>query len=624
MPFNFRKLIAWMALAALAAATVWAVSFHPEPPADFTFVNPSEIKSVDPAIVTGQIEGRIIEGIFEGLTSWDPKTLGPLPGVAESWEISPDKRQYTFHLRADAKWTDGTPVTAQDFRWSHRRTLDPLTGSQYAYQLWYVKNARKYNGGRVAAGDQVEVELNELPAGALPFARGRLLQGRLVKVTPPFPDTPPSDDEPIVQRIYVVEIDGKKRTFEPGDGPNGCKQVLLDFAEVGCKAIDDHTYQMTLESPTAYFMQLTGMFPLYPVNPRCVATYGFPAWVKPQNIVTNGPFRLESRKIRERTRLVKSDTYWDRANVKLNTIDAIVIESDTTALNLYLTGKADWIQTVPSTIVKQLLDEYPKDFQPVQSFQLYFYRINVKRPALKSPLVRKALALAINKQEIVEGATRAGEVPARSIVPPIIRQYMPYEPAICGEYDPKEARKLLAQAGFPGGKGFPKIPILYNSGEELHKTIAELIQRQWKENLGIDTELQNQEWNAYLAAQQNLDYTVCRSGWIGDYVDPNTFLGMFITGGEDNQTGWGNPRYDELIQSAKQETNRESRLKMLHDAEAILMDELPVIPIYVAVTKNMVRPYVDGFYGTVLDDHPLKWISVDAAARQRFLQTKGL
>jgi oligopeptide transport system substrate-binding protein len=414
-----------------------------------------------------------------------------------------------------------------------------------------------------------------------------------------------------------VEIGGRRQKFIPGDGPNGCKQVLINFKELGFNAIDDRTYQITLDNPTAYFLSLTGMYPLYPVNQRCVETYGFPEWTKPGNLVSNGPFRLESHIIRQRIRMVKSDTYWDRANVKLGTVDALAIESDTTGLNMYLTGKVDWIATVPPTITKQLLEPPREDFKPVPMFTIYFYRLNVAKPPLDNPLVRKALSLAMNKRQIVEGVTRAGEEPARSFVPPVIRQYMPYEPALCGEYNPEEARRLLAKAGFPGGKGIPKIPILFNT-EESHKMIAELVQRQWKENLGVDVEPQNQEWGAFLAAQHNRDYWISRSGWIGDYVDPNTFLGMFVTGGDDNDTNWGNPRYDELIKLAAREPNASKRLRILHDAEVILMDELPVIPIYVQSTKNMVRPYVSGLYGNVLDDHPLKWVSVDAAARQRF------
>jgi oligopeptide transport system substrate-binding protein len=240
-------------------------------------------------------------------------------------------------------------------------------------------------------------------------------------------------------------------------------------------------------------------------------------------------------------------------------------------------------------------------------------------------LVRKALALATNKQEIVEGVTRAGEIPARSLVPPVIKRYAPfqdYEPSLAGDFNPDEARRLLAQAGYPGGRGFPKLSILFNS-DETHQRIAELVQRQWKETLGIDVRLDNQEWNAYQAAERKLEYLVDRAGWVGDYVDPNTFLDMWVTDGGNNRTGWGNPKFDELIRAAEHERDPKRRLRMLHDAEAILMDEMPIIPIYFALAKNMVRPYVHGFSGNVLDTHPLKWISIDAAARKKCIESEG-
>jgi len=625
MLFNPRNLIAWLALLALAGATVWAISFSPDPPADFTFANEAEVKSLDPAIITGQLEGRIVDCIFEGLTRWDPQSLEPRPGVAESWEISPDKRTYTFHVRHNAKWSDGTPFTAADFLFSHRRALDPQTGCDYSYIYWTIKNARKYNTLRVAAGDPVEIELNK-PADATSFARGEVLRGKLVSVEPPFPKDVATEEEDPPKRTYVVEIAGKKRTFQPGDGENGCQFVLLDFSEVGLKAIDDYTYQITLENPTAYFLQVTGMFPLYPVQKKCVETFGYPGWVSAENLVSNGPFRIGSRKIRERMRLVKSDTYWGRNEVRLNSIDALVIESRTTALNLYLTGKVDWIPAPPPAIAQQLLAEKRDDFHPMPEFTIFFYRLNVKKKPLDNKLVRQALGLAMNKQAIVEGVTRAGEVAARSFVPLVIRKYAKYanyEPGQCGTYNPKEAARLLAEAGYPGGAGIDTIPLLANS-DDTRQMVGELIQRQWKESLGINARLVNQEWHAYLDTMNKKDYSIGAGAWIGDYIDPNTFLGMFVSGGTDNQTNWSNKDYDRLIADAAKEQDDQKRLQDFHDAEQILMDEMPVIPVYVLVTRNMVRPYVHGFFENALDTHPLGRIWVDAEARNRLLHTEGL
>lgn len=608
-----RNWFIWLSLALLAAATAWAVNFNRLPPADFTFCNGTEIKSVDPAIVTGAPEGRIITAIFEGLTNWHPKTLEPQPGVAERWDISDDRLVYTFHLRDDARWSDGTPVTADDFYYSFRRFLDPRTAAEYSYQLWYVKNAERYTvASSLAAGDPVEVELAN-PPGTREEVRGPQLHGMLIERI----DLPDSDDD-----LFVVEIDGRQRRFhvDAASGAEPMRRVLFDFREVGIEVVDAHTLRITLSSPTPFFLRLTGFYPLFPVNRKCVETHGYPLWTKPENIVSNGAFRLQYRRIRDRIRLVRSDTYWNRHNVALETVDALAVQSEATMLNLYLTGQADWITTVPNTIIPQLAAQRPKEFAPQPYLGIYYYRVNVDREGLSDSRVRRALALAIDRQEIVDTATRAGEQPASSFVPPGLTGYT--SPSF-GQFDPEQARRLLAEAGYPGARGLPTIDILYNSSEA-HKDIAELIQDQWKRHLGLNARLRAEEWNSYLSSQRQQNYWVSRAAWIGDYPDPNTFLDMFVTGGANNQTGWSNARYDELIEAAALEVDTEARLALMREAEEILLRELPVIPIYYYVSKDMVRPYVQGFHENVQDVHPLHAIRIDREQKQRVLEAEGI
>ncbi|HEY2762040.1 MAG TPA: peptide ABC transporter substrate-binding protein, partial [Pirellulales bacterium] len=502
-----------------------------------------------------------------GLVNWDPKTLESIPGIAKSWDISDDRLTYTFHLRDDARWNDNTPVTAHDFAWQWRRILDPATVGKYSYQLWYIKNAERYSSKQFDIGDNVEVELHRRPENSLPYARGEMVRGKLVaKIAHSDPkkasDKADGGDKSVgiastekvsSAPIFVVQVNGQLRSFQPVRGREmadwhnpdlnddalaqwsatefaasnpdmklpkvePCRDVLLDFNEVGVKAVDDRTLRVELRAPTPFFLFLTGYYPLFPTNPRCVETYGYPAWTKPEHLVNNGPFNLQSRRVRERIRLVKNDRYWNAANVKLNTVDVLAVESLATSLNLYLTGRVDWIDKPPVTAVPELLKAKWLGFDPHPGMIVYFYRLNCTKPPLDNPLVRKALALAVNKKEIVETVTHGGEIPALSITPPDMGGYVP---PTMGTYDPDQARKLLADAGFPGGHGFPKMDILYNT-EEAHQLIAELIQAQWKENLGINVGLQNMEWNAYQAAQENLQYQVSRAAWGGDYVDPNT------------------------------------------------------------------------------------------------------
>lgn len=634
------KLFVWFLAGLLLAAVAWAVRGTSLPPADFTFVNGTEVKSLDPSIVTGGPEGRMIYGLFEGLVRWHPRTLEPIPGVAERWDVSDDRRVYTFHLRDNARWSDGTPVVAGDFHYAWRRFLDPRTAAQYAFQAWYIKNARSYNsGGRaVRPGDPVEVELN-LPPEAINTLRGEVVRGMLLEIHGrggmPLSEeqlSAAADDESLdlADWTFVVEVDGHARRYRYADdsqarslppaGVSWCRQVLLDFDSVGVEVIDPQTLRVTLENPTHFFLELTGFYPLYPVNPRCVEQYGSPQWTYPENIVCNGAFVPQFRHIRERTRLRKNGEYWNRDEIMLDSVDVLATESVTTALNIYLTGKADWIYDQPAPAMRELLRADPPrdDLNPQPVLYTYFYLLNTTRKPLDDVRVRRALSLALDRQEITEKILAAGELPAYSLVPPGMPNY---ERQLCGRADPERARELLAEAGYPGGRGFPPLDILYNTHEQ-HQMIAEVVRKQWLRELGINVKGRNEEWASYLSSTHQMQYNIARRGWVADYADPDTFLNMFVTDGEENNTGWGNPEYDALIRAAGREPDAQKRREMLEQAEAILMDELPIIPFFYYMSKDLVKPYVRGFYNNPLMYHPVWAISIDRDGQtpNRFLK----
>lgn len=605
------------------AAVAWAVYGSHLEPADFSFTNETEVQTVDPAMATGQPEMRIIQSLFEGLGRQSPTDTRFKAGAAEKWEISDDGRVYTFHLRKNAKWSNDEPVTAHDFAYSLRRLLDPQTYSRYAYEGWYLVNGKKYTlSSQLEPGDPVEVELNLAP-GVPSTRRGEVLLGKLVRKTPvetKSSESAKTDDEP-PKYIFDVELDGKMRRFKAADAtdsvPDGverCRQVLLDFREVGVKVIDDYTLELRLTNPTPYFLDLLAYYPMSPVNKTCVEKYGSPAWTQPQNIVTNGPFRMVARRIRDRVRLVRSDTYWDRENVKLNIVDALSVEDRTTAFNLYSTGMVDWQTVPPSEVLRELLKEKPprNDLNPAPQLCTYYFLLNTTRPPLNDKRVRQALSMAIDRDEITRVATGAGEIPAYSLIPPSVPGYHKQE---CKPFDPEAARKLLAEAGFPEGQGFPRIEILYNT-DQAHQAIAELVRKQWQNNLGITASLRNEEWTSYQNSIQQLDFTVARRSWVGDYQDPNTFSDMFVTGGENNNTGFASPEYDKLIVDAAKEPDRAKRMELLEKSERLLMDEQPIIPVYFYVSKNMVRPWVRGFYNTLQDTHPVQDIWIDHSVKK--------
>jgi oligopeptide transport system substrate-binding protein len=480
----------------------------------------------------------------------------------------------------------------------------------------------------VRPGDAVEVELN-LPTDSVNTLRGDVLRGKLVRVEDASGkslnagelDEVTKDPElQLEDWTFVVEIAGRERRFRYADDapaakrapPRGvawCRQVLLDFREVGIAVIDERTVRYTLENPTPYFLNLLGFYPLFPVQRACVERHGSPQWTDLDKIVCNGPFLPEFRRIRDRTRLRKNPEYWNRDEIRLNTVDVLSVESVNTELNLYLTGKCDWIYDIPPAALRVMLREKPPrpDLNPFPYLNTYFYMINTTRPPLDDARVRRALSLALDRDEITQKLLGGGERSAFSLVPPGLKGYTRQE---CAPENVDEARRLLAESGYPGGKGFPTFTILYNT-HEMHQSIAELIRKQWQRNLGITVRSRNEEFATALNSQRLMDYDISRRAWNGDYADPNTYLDMYTTGNEMNNTGFARAAYDALIAAAAKEVDPEVRMKHFEDAERMLMDEQPIIPIYFYVSKNLVKPYVRGFYNNVLDQHMVWAMSID-------------
>ena len=637
---NLRSTLPILTLLAIPLlVVVWSIKAARLPPADFTFNNSTEIKTVDPALVSGLPEGRVINSLFEGLVRLTPEDRLPVtggpeawPGVAERWEISDDGRTYTFYLRKSAKWSNGDPVTAEDYRYSMRRFLSPITAAEYAKQGWYLKNGKKYNsaGAYLEPGDAVELELNLKP-GEHETRMGELVEGTLIRKDPPtMPDDQAQRDK--IQQRFYVDVSGEERCYVVGDSSRGdsipsdalaCRMVTLDFDAVGIRVVDPYTLVTELANPTPFWLQLLGFYPLFPVHRGCLETYGAPDWTQPENIVTNGPYRIGFRRPRDRIRLVKNESYWNRENVRLETINALSVEKTTTSLNMYMLGDVDWIQDPPANLMRELMTSDPPrdDFNPARQFGTYYFKLNVARGPLGDKLVRQALSLALDRKDIIRTAIRGPQEPAYSLVPPGVRGYTS---PTCPAEDAELARELLAAAGFPGGQGFRSIEILYNTRED-HKAVAELIRKQWQQTLGITVTLRNEAWPAYQDRLRMIHYDVGRQTWIGDYIDPNTFLDLFVSDNENNQTNWANDEYDRLIADAEAEPDEACRLEILREAEALLMDEMPLIPIYFYYSRNLIRPYVRGFYNNLQDFHPLHtlWLDESGTTPNPYMQGAG-
>ncbi|MEI6279818.1 MAG: peptide ABC transporter substrate-binding protein [Verrucomicrobiae bacterium] len=496
--------------------------------ADLVFINGAEPETLDPAIITGQPEGRIVNALFEGLCAYDEDGRA-VPGVAESWDISPDGRTYEFHIRPDAKWSDGRPVTANDFLSSWKRALTPATGAQYNYQLFPIKNARAFAEGGAAG-----------------------------------------------------------------------------FSDVGAKAPDDRTLVVELENPTPYFLELCAFPTLHPVRADLIERVG-DDWVKPEHMIGNGAFVLESWRINDKIRLKKNPWYWNQSHVALGTVDILPISDANVAFNFYASGLADLVMD-KGLAPPALLDELKTKpwFHAAPFLGIYFLRYNCRHGPFADERVRRAFSLAVDKKRIVEKITRAGELPAPGFVPPGIPGHTGTDGIAL---DPELARTLFAEAGFPGGKGFPLVNYLY-SKSELNEAVAVELQSMWREALGVNVNLVRQEWKVYLNSLSLLDYDIARSSWVGDYPDPNTFLDMFLTGGGNNRTGWSSPRYDDLIAGAAREPDPAKRFDILREAEDILVKkDIPIAPVYYYVGIQLYDPQkIGGIHANVLDEHPLRAI----------------
>lgn len=384
---------------------------------------------------------------------------------------------------------------------------------------------------------------------------------------------------------------------------------LKNEKELGLQALDPYTLQVKLENPTPYFLSLLYHHSLYPVHQKTVEKYGI-RWTKPGNLVSNGAFQLVSWQMNYLISVEKNPHYWDEANVKLKKIKFYAIEKTETEEKMFLVKRLHATASVPSEKISHWEKKENTPLQKHPYLGTYYYWINVNRKPLDNPLVRKALSLAIDREKLIRYVVKGGQAPAQSFTPPGTGGFDPLPRLPKDLSRLNEAKSLLKQAGFPGGKKFPKVEILYNTSEG-HKKIAEAISQMWSEHLGIKTSLYNQEWKVFLDTQQNKNYSISRAGWIADYNDPFTFLELLTTTNSGNRAGWSNTEYDELLEKSQKELNPKKRNELFQKAEEILLEELPVIPLYIYTRLYLLSPQVKGWYPNVEDIHPLKYVWIE-------------
>ena len=376
-----------------------------------------------------------------------------------------------------------------------------------------------------------------------------------------------------------------------------------DFGDVGVKALDQRTLQVTLTNPTPYFLQLLDHYSLFPVHQATIEKFGNAdqrgtRWSYEGNLVSNGPFKLDEWKINRHITVTRNLHYWDNDNVALNGIVFKPVENTVTEERMFRAGQLHVTSSVPADKISTYRKSNSTELKIAPYLGTYFYRLNIKTPQLQDRRVRRALGMAIDREKLVENITKGGQIPAYTMTPP---GTMGYYPKSTLAFDPEGAKNLLSEAGYPNGEGFPAIEILYNTNEG-HRKIAVALQEMWKEYLNIDIKLLNQEWKVYLATESAGDYQISRGGWIGDYVDPNNFLDMFLCGGGNNRTGWCNKEYDRLIlEVAPSQSSHEERLAVFQQAETMLLNDMPIIPVYTYTSLKLVDLSVGNLDGNIMN-----------------------
>lgn len=496
----------------------------PGNPSVFRMAIKNEPPTLDATLATDSISFTILTNLMEGLTQYDAD-LNPVPAIAKRWEYSNDGRTITFYLRKDVFWSDGKRVTAGDFEYSWKRLLDPETAAQYAYFLFDIENASKYNSGAIKNSDQV-----------------------------------------------------------------GVRAKASDILEV------------TLKKPVVYFPSVTTFMAAFPLRKDIIEKYG-DNWTEPENMVTNGPYKLDKWE-HEYKLVLKANARHYEGKPNINEARIFVVQEPTTALTLYETGELDYIELPPIAIPHY---KNSAEYRNKPQLRGYYYGFNVEKPPFDNVLVRKALAHAVNRS-LIPKILKGGELPASSWIP---KGMFGYNESIGSKFSPKEARSLLAKAGYPGGKNFPKVTAVFNTGD-VNRLVGEFLQEQWKKHLNIDVQLESQEWKVFLSRLDLDPPQIFRLGWGADFPDPDNFMSLFIKTSGNNRLKWGNPKYDQLVAQGSILKDLKDRKKVYDEAQKLLTErEVPMVPLFVSAQNLLVKPYILGLKTNAMELLYLKRIRIE-------------
>ena len=501
--------------------------------------NAAEPHSLDPNMSSGVQEFEIIGDLMVGLMGQDIDGR-PVPGMATHWETSADGLTWTFHLR-EAQWSDGEPVTAEDFVYSWRRILDPGTASSYAYFLYLVKNGAAVNAAK-------------LPATAL-----------------------------------------------------------------GARAVDPHTFEIHLEHPAPYFLEMlthTATMPL----PRHLVEIKGRDWAQPGTYVGNGAFVLKQWIPNEYVLVEKNPRFYDAANVSLKQVIFYPTDDYGVALQRFRAGELDFQDRFPEQQIGWIRENMPRNIDPVPQLITDIIAFNHKRKPFDDIRVREAINLALNREAITGRVLRAGHLPAYALVPPGIANYphgtsldfhgMPYPARL------ERARSLMRAAGYDDTNRLKTTYLTRATTPGVSRAVAAAIQQMLAQSY-IDMAILPTDMQIFYPTIQAHDFDIAQSGWVADFNDASTFLDLYRTGGGDNWGEYSNPAFDAMLASAQADLNLESRGRKLAAAETMVLKDFAAAPLFFWVNLNIVWPYVKGFRANAMDYHRSRWVDIDQAAREK-------
>ena len=596
----------------------------------FRYVTGDEPQSLDPPMSLGQPEARIYMALYEGLVEYNPKNLSPIPALAERWDVNNDSSEFTFHLRQTGRFSNGDPIDANDFVYTFRRAISPQLASTNASLAYYIKYAQAFNEKKVfvrdpgsnqflLAKDFEETETPE-PLSSKPAGEASENPTSQAEVKPdadlafhqlmhsPTRLTLPGTEK---ARTKLLASNAKLKAAVEGK-----ELVPVKAEDIGVEAVDKYVLRVSLAQPAPFFLGLLAHQLFRVVSRKNIEQYG-DHWTEPGHIVTSGAFRLKEWTPYNRLVVERDPMYWDAATVRLDEIHFYPMADNPSIMNLYKVGEIDAVlnHTVPNAWLDVVRNK--KDYMDQKEAAIDYLQINVTQPPMNDVRVRKAFNFAIDKN--AWAAWRKIVKPLTAFTPEGI--FPGYPQPKGDDFNPERGRQLLGEAGYPvtqnsdGSYSCPKFPVkeveyIYNT-QESNKAMAEWMQAQWKQNLGITISLRNMESKTFLEARAKLDYKgFSRGGWSADYMDPFTFLSVFYTGG-DSGTGWQDTKYISMLDQANRMLDPQKRYELLAQAEKYLIDAQPIIPIDTASVNWVKKPYVKGMFPNPGSLFPWKFVYIE-------------